>query len=172
MRNSKSDPAQKQTARNLAEPRVPGIPSGSPSGGPGPAPVDILKGRKYMQLSDAEKRQYLSERALKIAQIIGNNSSEAIPPAALEKVKSFTEGFASRLRAKGMNGCPSRRPWGDNLQATYDRASKNAPFIIKAFNEKGVDPHRPLSCDDRIGTLRCLQSETGPLGMFQLPSRP
>ncbi len=131
-------------------------------------PPDILKGRKYMELSDAEKRQYLSERSTKIAQIIGNNSSEAIPAAALDKIKSFTEGFASRIKAKGMNGCPSRRPWGDNLQATYDRASKNAPFIIRAFNEKGVDP--------RIGLYLamiesehcvCLQSSTGPLGMFQ-----
>jgi len=131
-------------------------------------PLDILKGRKYLDLSDAEKRQYLSERAMKIAQIIGNNSSEAIPAAALDKIKSFTEGFAKRINAGGTNGCPSRRPWGDNLQATYDRASKNAPFIIKAFNEKGVDP--------RIGLYLamiesehcvCLQSSTGPLGMFQ-----
>ncbi len=149
---------------------------GTPSlpGGPittsdsAPPPPDILKGRTYMQLSDAEKRQYLSVRAMRIAQIIGNNSSDPIPPAALDKIKSFTEGFASRKNAKGTNGCPSRKPWGDNLEATYERASKNAPFIIKAFNEKGVDP--------RIGLYLamiesehcvCLQSNTGPLGMFQ-----
>lgn len=144
------------------------LPAGDPTpGGTGPQ-VDFLKGRKYGELSDAEKRQYLSDKALKIAQIIGNNSSEAIPPAALDKIKSFTEGFASRINAKGMDGCPSRKPWGDNLQATYNRASKNAPFIIKAFNEKGVDA--------RIGLYLamiesehcvCLQSNTGPLGMFQ-----
>lgn len=131
-------------------------------------PPDILKGRKYMDLSDAEKRQYLSQRAMFIAQIIGNNSSEPIPPAALDKVKSFTDGFVSRIKSSKMNGCPSRAPWGDNLQATYDRASKNAPFIIKAFHEKSVDP--------RIGLYLamiesehcvCLQSKTGPLGMFQ-----
>lgn len=139
-----------------------------PVGSDTPPAVDILKGRKYLQLTDAEKRQYLSEKAVRIAQIIGNNSSEAIPPAALDKIKGFTEGFAKRIGSTGMNGCPSRRPWGDNLQATYERASKNAPFIIKAFNEKGVDP--------RIGLYLamiesehcvCLQSSTGPLGMFQ-----
>lgn len=128
----------------------------------------IPAGKTYFDLSDGERRQYLSDRAMKIAQIIGNNSSEAIPPQALDKIKGFTEGFASRRNAKGMNGCPSRRPWGDNLQATYDRASKNAPFINKAFNEKGIDP--------RIGLYLamiesehcvCLQSSTGPLGMFQ-----
>ncbi|MEK7855006.1 MAG: transglycosylase SLT domain-containing protein, partial [Acidobacteriota bacterium] len=154
---------------------VPSTPGGttvpvteSPQGSDSAPPADILKGRKYLQLSDSEKRQYLSEKALRIAQIIGNNSSDAIPPAALDKIKGFTEGFAKRTASKGMNGCPSKRPWGDNLQATYDRASKNAPFIVKAFNEKGVDP--------RIGLYLamiesehcvCLQSDTGPLGMFQ-----
>ena len=139
-----------------------------PQSGDNAPPPDILKGRKYTELSDPEKRQYLSERALKIAQIIGNNSSDPIPAAALDKIKSFTEGFASRLNSKRMNGCPSRTPWGDNLQATYDRASKNAPFIVKAFHEKGID--------SRIGLYLamiesehcvCLQSKTGPLGMFQ-----
>ncbi|MGD9562206.1 MAG: FHA domain-containing protein [Pyrinomonadaceae bacterium] len=132
------------------------------------APTDILKGRKYMDLSDVEKSQYLSERAMKIAQIIGNSSSDPIPPAALDKIKSFTDGYVRRLNAKSMDGCPKRYPWADNLQATYKRASANAPFIVKAFREKGVDP--------RIGIYLamiesehcvCLQSPTKPLGMFQ-----
>lgn len=145
------------------------IPNDSPVQTNGAAPPpDLLKGRTYLQLSDAEKRQYLSVNAMKIAQIIGNNSSDPIPSAALDKIKSFTDGFASRLNAKGTNGCATRRPWGDNLQVTYERASKNAPFINKAFNEKGVD--------SRIGLYLamiesehcvCLQSSTGPLGMFQ-----
>ena len=139
-----------------------------PTGGEVKPITDILKGRRYQDVSDPEKRQYLGERALKIAQIIGNNSSEAIPTAALDKIKSFTDGYASRISAKGTNGCTTMRPWGDNLQATYERASKNAPFIVKAFNEKGTD--------SRIGLYLamiesehcvCLQSGTGPLGMFQ-----
>lgn len=140
----------------------------SPQNGEIKPASDILKGRKYQEVSDSEKRQYLSERAMKIAQVIGNNSSEAIPTAALDKIKSFTDGFASRINARGTNGCTTMRPWGDNLQSTYERASKNAPFIVRAFNEKGVDP--------RIGLYLamiesehcvCLQSGTGPLGMFQ-----
>ncbi|MCV4933215.1 hypothetical protein OFC23_32600, partial [Escherichia coli] len=77
---------------------------------------------------------------------------------------SFTDAYAKRIFVKPLSGCR----FGDNLQATYERASKNAPFIIKAFNEKGTDP--------RIGIYLamiesehcvCLQSPTGPLGMFQ-----
>lgn len=122
-------------------------------------------GKKYLDLSDAEKRQYLSDRALKIAAVIGNNNSEAVPAAALEKIKGFTEGYARRLKTPPLSG---RCRFADNLQATYERASKNAPFIVRAFNQKGID--------SRIGLYLamiesehcvCLQSPTGPLGMFQ-----
>ncbi len=140
-----------------------------PMASPAATPVnDILKGRKYYELSDAEKRQYLSERAMKVAQIIGNNSPQQIPPVALDKIKSFTEGYVSRRNAKGRDGCPSRNPWGDSLQATFERASRNAPFINKAFRAKDIDA--------RIGLYLamiesehcvCLQSPTRPLGLFQ-----
>lgn len=121
-------------------------------------------GKKYLDLSDSERRQYIADRAMRIAQIIGNSSSEPIPPEAIEKIKAFTDAYAKRINVKPLGGCR----FGDNLQATYERASKNAPFIIKAFNEKGTDP--------RIGIYLamiesehcvCLQSPTGPLGMFQ-----
>lgn len=121
-------------------------------------------GKKYLDMSEAERRQYLSDRSMKIAQIIGNRSTEEIPPAALDKIKSFTDAYAKRINVKPLGGCR----FGDNLEVTYERASKNAPFIVRAFNEKGIDP--------RIGLYLamiesehcvCLQSPTGPLGMFQ-----
>lgn len=140
----------------------------SPEGTNTEVDVQLPSGKKYLDMSESEKRQYLEAKAMRVAQIIGNNSSEAIPSAAIDKIKSFTDGFAKRSNAKGTNGCRTMRPWGDNLQATYERASKNAPFIVRAFNEKGIDP--------RIGLYLamiesehcvCLQSSTGPLGMFQ-----
>ena len=126
--------------------------------------VSVPTGKKYYEMSDAEKRQYLEVRTTKVAQVIGNNSSGQIPAAAIDKIKAFTDAYVSRLRSKVRSGCG----FGDNLQSTYERASKNAPFIIKAFNEKSMDP--------RIGLYLamiesehcvCLQSPTGPLGMFQ-----
>jgi hypothetical protein len=122
-------------------------------------------GKKYQDLSDSEKRAYLADRAKKMAQVIGNNSSDDVPAAALDKIKGFMDGYAKRANAPKKTGTCG---FADNLQATYERASKNAPFIVKAFNEKGTDP--------RIGLYLamiesehciCLQSPTGPLGMFQ-----
>ena len=149
--------------------------SGSTTSTQGPLPTPDTKpvqtgytmpaGKKYLDLSDGEKRAYLADRAKKMAQVIGNNSSDEVPAAALDKIKSFTDGYAKRVKVARKTGTCG---FADNLQATYERASKNAPFIVKAFNEKGTDP--------RIGLYLamiesehcvCLQSPTGPLGMFQ-----
>ncbi len=125
---------------------------------------NLPSGKKYQSMSDAERRQYLEVKAMRVAQIIGNSSSEKIPSAAIDKIKGFADAYASRINVKPLGGCR----FGDNLQVTFERASKNSPFINRAFNEKGIDP--------RIGLYLamiesehcvCLQSPTGPLGMFQ-----
>jgi hypothetical protein len=162
----KSSPTPKTSGTNTAATSSNGNTSitDSPSGNSSTTTVSLPAGKQYLSMSETERRQYLAERAMKIAQVIGNNSSEAIPDAAIDKIKAFTDGYAKRLNVKAGGGCK----FGDNLQSTYERASKNAPFIVKAFNEKGTDP--------RIGLYLamiesehcvCLQSPTGPLGMFQ-----
>lgn len=156
-------PRSNSTDPNPTEPDIT-QPTGETPGGNTGNVYTMPAGKKYSDLSDAERRQYLEDRAMRIAQIIGNNNSNKIPPEALDKIKGFADAYASRLRVKPLSGCR----FGDNLQATYERASKNAPFIVRAFNEKGTDP--------RIGLYLamiesehcvCLQSPTGPLGMFQ-----
>ncbi len=127
--------------------------------------INLPSGKKYLEMSDAEKRQYIEVKAEKVARMIGNRSSEAIPPAAVEKIKSFADAYASRAKSKSLSGACR---FGDNLQSTYERASKNAPFIIRAFYEQGIDPQIGLY----LAMIEsehcvCLQSPTGPLGMFQ-----
>jgi hypothetical protein len=115
-------------------------------------------------MSDLEKRAYVEAKAQRVAQVIGNASGEKIPAAALDRILRDVNAYTSRLKVGRMAGCRT----GDNLAATYERAAKNAPFIVRAFNEKSIDP--------RIGLYlamiesehcNCLQSGTGPLGMFQ-----
>jgi len=130
--------------------------------------ANLPSGKKYFEMSDAERRQYIEVKAMRVAARIGNNNSEQIPPGATDKIKGFVDGYVSRLKSNRTDGCTSRSPWADGLQATYQRASKNAPFIIKAFNEKGMDPEIGLY----LAMIEsehcvCLQSGTGPLGMFQ-----
>ncbi len=161
--DKKATPSTKQTSNSNEKPADNTAITDSPTGATTTS-ISLPSGKKYLELSETEKRQYLADRAMKIAQVIGNNSSEPIPDAALDKIKGFADGYAKRINVKAIGGCK----FGDNLQVTYERASKNAPFIVKAFNEKGTDP--------RIGLYLamiesehcvCLQSPTGPLGMFQ-----
>jgi hypothetical protein len=169
------DPAEPVNTRRSPTPTPTGsIPGPGPGttlpGNSGPVPVNgkppftLPAGKTYLEVSDTERRNYLRDRSMRIAQVIGNSSSDEIPEAAIDKIKAFTDAYAKRASVKAKGGCG----FGDNLQATYERASKNAPFILKAFNEKGIDP--------RIGLYLamiesehcvCLQSPTGPLGMFQ-----
>lgn len=127
--------------------------------------IDLPNGKKYTEMSDEEKRQYIEVKAEKVARMIGNRSSETIPPEAVAKIKSFADAYATRVNAKAQTGACR---FGDNLQSTYERASRNAPFIIKAFYEQGIDPQIGLY----LAMIEsehcvCLQSPTGPLGMFQ-----
>jgi hypothetical protein len=107
----------------------------SPVGSNSATPNFVPSGKQYLAMSETEKRQYLADKAMKIAQFIGNSSSEPIPNGALDKIKGFVDGYAKRVNTKPLGGCR----FGDNLQVTYERASKNAHFIVKAFNEKGTD---------------------------------
>ena len=136
----------------------------SPESNDDPAGNNMPSGKKYSEMSDAERSKYIEVKALKVARMIGNSESKTIPPAAIEKIKSFVNAYASRANVKPLGGCR----FGDNLQATYERASKNAPFIIKSFNRYGIDPQIGLY----LAMIEsehcvCLQSPTGPLGMFQ-----
>lgn len=126
--------------------------------------VALPSGKKYLQMSETEKRQYIQVKAEKVASLIGNRNGDSITPLAVDRIKGFLDGYAKRANVGRLSGCR----FGDNLQATYERASKNAPFIIKAFNERGVDPQIGLY----LAMIEsehcvCLQSPTGPLGMFQ-----
>lgn len=129
-----------------------------------PQQTNLPSGKKYLELSDAEKRQYIESRAQKVAAMIGNRVSGTIPPLAIDRIKGFLDAYAKRVNVGKMTGCR----FGDNLQATYERASKNAPFIIHAFNQEGVDPQigMYLAMIESEHCV-CLQSPTGPLGMFQ-----
>jgi hypothetical protein len=126
--------------------------------------ISLPGGEKYLDMSDSERSKYVEVKALKVARMIGNSESKSIPPAAIEKIKSWVDGYARRINTKSLSGCR----FGDNLQVTYERASKNAPFINRAFNARGIDPQIGLY----LAMIEsehcvCLQSPTGPLGMFQ-----
>ena len=130
-----------------------------------PPPAVILPSKKYTEMSEPEKKQYVQVKAEKAASLIGNRGDNSITPIAVDRIKSFLDAYVTRIKVKPMTG---KCRFGDNLQVTYERASKNAPFIIKSFNNRGVDPQIGLYLAMiESEHCKCLQSPTKPLGMFQ-----
>ncbi len=126
--------------------------------------INLPSGKTYMQMSDGEKRQYVEVKTQKVARMIGNKSGGAIPPEAVATIKASVDGYASRVNAKRRESCG----FGDNLQATYERARKNAPFIIRDFYGQGVDPQIGLYLAMiESEHCPCLESPTKALGLFQ-----
>jgi hypothetical protein len=127
-------------------------------------PVNLPSGKTYMQMSNEERNQYVEVKAQKVARMIGNKSGGTIPPEAINKIKSFIDSYTSRVKAPRKTSCG----FGDNLQATYERASKNAPFIIRDFYSQGVDPQIGLYLAMiESEHCPCLESPTHALGLFQ-----
>ncbi|NNE97663.1 MAG: FHA domain-containing protein [Pyrinomonadaceae bacterium] len=126
--------------------------------------ANLPTGKKYLQMTDDERNRYITVKAMKVARMIGNRTTTTIPPLAVARIRGFADAYAKRINVPRKGGCK----FFDNLQATYERANKNAPFIVKAFNQQGIDPQIGLY----LAMIEsehcvCLQSPTGPLGMFQ-----
>lgn len=123
-------------------------------------------GKTYLEMSEDEKRKFVEQRAERVARMIGNREAEAVTPEAALKIKAFVDTYARRLKSPRLGGsCNFPR---DDLTTLLTRGSRNAPFIIHAFNEKGLDPQIGLY----LAMIEseyciCLQSPTGPLGMYQ-----
>ncbi len=131
-------------------------------------PTELLRGRTYQQLSSDEKNLYVQLKAERVAQIIGNSSSQSIPPEAVAKIKQFLDAYVSKINRSRKNDCSMRGWLGSDMTSVMERASQNAPFIIRAFNEKDIDPKVGLYLAMiESEHCPCLQSSTGPLGLFQ-----
>ncbi len=125
-------------------------------------------GKTYQQMSEAEKNQYVKSKAEVVSRVIGNSGSESIPPEAVAKIRSFLDSYVSRIRSAKNNDCSGGGWLRSDMTSVLGRAKANAPFIIHAFNDKGIDPQVGLYLAMiESEHCECLQSYTGPLGMFQ-----
>lgn len=134
-----------------------------------PQNIVLPSGKKYLNLSESERTEYVKTRLKKIAEIIGNRTSDEIPDSAVARIKSDVTGYANRINTPKSVGAKCKTSkLGDDLQTTYERARDIAPAVSRAFTQEGIDPQVGLY----IAMIEseycpCVQSGTGPLGMFQ-----
>lgn len=140
----------------------------SPTIGKDDKTVKLPTGKNYQAMSDSEKNQYVKVRAEKVARMIGNNSSESIPIDAIAQIRKWLDGYSGRIRGNRVNDCGGSTYLKSDMISLLERAKGNAPYIIRSFNQKGVDPQIGLYLAMiESEHCPCLQSHTGPLGMYQ-----
>ncbi|HEY0004952.1 MAG TPA: FHA domain-containing protein [Pyrinomonadaceae bacterium] len=124
----------------------------------------VSSGKRYATMTPEERTRFVAEEAQHIARRIGNRDGNQFTPEALSRIKANVDAYFSRARLGPSEGCR----FGQSLNTTLTRASQSAPFINRAFNQKGLSPVIGLY----LAMIEseycvCLTSPTGPKGMFQ-----
>ena len=130
--------------------------------------VSQISSKVYLEMTPQEQNTFIAYHAQHVARMIGNRESEAITPQAIERIKSFLDTYARRVKWPAVGRPEECHFTRDNLQTLLERASRNAPFIVEAFRSEQLPPQLGLY----LAMIEsehcvCLQSPTGPLGMFQ-----
>ena len=130
--------------------------------------VVLPTGKKYQAMSEDEKNRYIAVKSEKVARIIGNQKSEPIPPEAVAEIKKYLNGYVGRMTKAKSDNCTQGGWVKSDFITVLERATKNSPFINRAFNTAGVEPQIGIY----IAMIEsehcpCLESPTKAKGMFQ-----
>lgn len=122
--------------------------------------------KRYAAMSQEEKMSYVGQESQRVARMIGNREGFAFTPEVVAKIKVYVDAYAIRLRTARTGGeCHFPR---DDLTTLLEHGRKQAPLIIKSFNEKGLSPQVGLYLAMiESEYCPCLSSGTGAKGMFQ-----
>lgn len=128
----------------------------------------LSSGKKYQAMSEDEKNRYIAVKAEKVARIIGNQKSEPIPPDAVQEIKKYINGYASRLGKARNDNCTQKGWVSSDFVTVLERATKTTPFINRYFNAEGIDPQLGIYVAMiESEHCACLESPTRAKGMFQ-----
>ncbi|MGB9178245.1 MAG: FHA domain-containing protein [Pyrinomonadaceae bacterium] len=122
--------------------------------------------KRYAAMTQEEKMSYVAQESQHVARMIGNREGFAFTPEVVAKIKVYVDAYAIRLRTARTGGeCHFPR---DDLTTLLEHGRKQAPLIIKSFNEKGLSPQVGLYLAMiESEYCPCLSSGTGAKGMFQ-----
>ncbi len=131
-----------------------------------PAPLNSVSPttplrKLYLQMTESERVEFIDQRAQHIALMMGNRPY-AFTNEVLGYIKAYVNGYAGRANSS------STQLWGEGLRSLYGRATRYAPYIIRAFNARGVPPVVGLYIV-MVETEyhECLESPVGAKGLFQ-----
>jgi serine/threonine protein kinase len=127
-------------------------------------PNNIRELKLYDEMSEVEKIVFVTNQASKILQEIKQGEESIISQKGAEIIKGFVDGYSKRTEAKISEICKI----GDNLSKMLERGRKSSNDIGVEFAKNDLSPligiYLPMIESE---FCPCLQSPTGPLGLFQ-----
>lgn len=118
--------------------------------------------RRYLQMTEAEKREFVERRARHVSRMISSGTYE-FSEEAITSIKYYVDAYARRV------GNRSRATWGEDLNYVFARAQNYAPTIIRAFRGQHVPPAIGLYivCIETEYTNFSNENFAGAAGLFQ-----
>jgi hypothetical protein len=101
-----------------------------------PSDDEPFRGReakRYLQMSDSERREFIERRAKHVSRMISSGTYE-FTDDAITYIKQYVDAYAKRV------GNRSNATWGEDLNFVFARAQRYSPAIIRAFNGRRVPP--------------------------------
>lgn len=121
---------------------------------------------KYTQMTESEKLKFIENRSNEFLGLFRTVGAYQIDKAGIVSVKRFVDDYVKRLSVRKTSS--TKCSYGDDLATVLQRGKLYAPNIKAAFksNEIPVEVGLYIAMIDSE-FCPCLQSPTGPLGMFQ-----
>jgi len=125
--------------------------------------------RSYAELSEEDKLKFVREKAVAFFKELGSTGEDQLPDDAVSQIKTYVDAYTRRADVPQSDSCGTADWFRSDLTSVIGRGAKVAPQINKAFRQAGLAPQIGLYIA-MIETeyCPCLQSPTGPLGIFQL----
>jgi hypothetical protein len=90
-------------------------------------------GKRYLEMTEEEKYDFIEQRARHISRMIGSGTYE-FSRQSVGYIKQYVDGYARRV------GTGSKATWAEDLNSVFARGQHYAPVIIKAFNAHRISP--------------------------------
>ena len=118
--------------------------------------------KRYLQMSEEEKYDFIEERARHVSRMIGSGTYE-FSRQSIGYIKQYVDAYAHRV------GNGSRATWAEDLNLVFARAQRFAPIIIRSFNARRIPPAIGLYlvAVETEYTNFSQENDAGAAGLFQ-----
>jgi hypothetical protein len=122
----------------------------------------MVTSKRYLQMSEEEKYDFVEQRARHVSRMIGSGTYE-FSRQSIGYIKQYVDAYARRV------GNGSKATWGEDLNGVFARAQRFAPVIIRSFNARRIPPAIGLYlvAIETEYTNFPQENEAGASGLFQ-----